>query len=200
MKHKPSYTIPEILRLKSEGLTNSQIADQFDISSAMVWQLIKQEHHRLAAAERSATILAGIVAHHDLDKKLPVTDLLCVLHLSKRADRVLRRHFGQQGVTEFSLRNMMDFLIPAVDDAKEANRSGDQVDFEDYYRHMPAYRVKMLGQILYAEMIKAMSALECGEVFRSEWTERKRRLRDYLIGSDSYNSYFLRGKHAALRS
>jgi len=49
----------------------------------------------------------------------------------------LRSHFEKEGITEFTLREMMDFLIPLVDG------SGD------YYDHLPAYRIKYLGQILY---------------------------------------------------
>ena len=52
-----------------------------------------------------------------------------------------------------------------------------------YYRHMPAYRVNRLGRILYAEMIRALSALDCGGAFQAEWTKRKRRL------PPTWNSY-----------
>ena len=95
-------------------------------------------------------------------------------------------HFNKHGITDFSLLDMMDFLIPVVEDAK------------DHYAHMPAYRVKMLGQILYAAMIKALSAADCGEAFRAEWAARKKRLRDYLIGTGGSHPYILQGKGAAL--
>ncbi|MFZ4395628.1 MAG: hypothetical protein ACOYOU_08365 [Kiritimatiellia bacterium] len=43
MTYMPRHTIPEILRLQSEVLTHSQIADQFGTSTTRVWQLVKQE-------------------------------------------------------------------------------------------------------------------------------------------------------------
>jgi hypothetical protein len=61
------------------------------------------------------------------------------------------------------------------------------------------YRVKTLGQILYAAMIKALSAVECGEALKAEWTERKNRLRDYLVGTGGFYPYILNGRQAALR-
>jgi len=197
MIYKRRYTLPEVLRLKAEGLTNAQIASQFGISGTRVWQLIRREQLRIASAARSAVIRAEIGAVDDLDRKLTLDDLCCVLNLSRRAEAVLRRHLSQQGVAGFSLRDMMDFLIPIVDDAKVVNTGGD--DYEDYLRHMPAYRVNRLGRILYAEMIRALSALDCGGAFQAEWTERKRRLRDYLVGSGDFQPYLLRGKNPALR-
>ena len=95
-------------------------------------------------------------------------------------------HFNRQGITDFSLLDMMDFLIPVVEDAR------------DHYDHMPAYRVKMLGQILYSSMIKALSAVDCGEAFQAEWLARKQRLREYLIGTGAFYPYILHGKGAAL--
>jgi hypothetical protein len=199
MTYRPRHTLSEIQRLTSEGLTHSQIADLFDISTTRVWQIVKQEQQRIVSADRSAAICNEIMASNDLGRKLTLDELFCVLNLSKKAEAVLRRHLTQQGVTGFSLRDMMDFLIPIVDDATAIDRIGVPIDFEKYYRHMPAYRVKMLGQILYADMIKALSALDCGEVFRTEWVDRKRRLRDYLIGTGHIHPYFLNGKNAALR-
>jgi hypothetical protein len=198
MTYRSRYTIPEILWLKAEGLTQSQIADQFGISTSRVGQLIKQEQQRLVSAERSAAIRHEIAASNDLGKKLPLADLFCILNLSNRAEAVLRKHLAHQGVTEFSLRDMMDFLIPIVDGATGINRIGDPFDYEAHRRHMPAYRVKMLGQILYAGMIKALSALDCGETFQAEWADRKRQLRDYLIGTGGFYPYILHGKQAAL--
>ena len=58
--------------------------------------------------------------------------------------------------------------------------------------------MKTLGQMLYANMIKAVSAVDCGERFRAEWTARKKRLREYLSGTGAYYPYILNGKRSAL--
>ena len=56
----------------------------------------------------------------------------------------------------------------------------------------------MLGQILYANMIKSLSAIDCGKAFIGEWTTRKMALRDYLISTGGFYPYILNGKGAAL--
>ena len=99
----------------------------------------------------------------------------------------MRAHFKRQGITKFSLRDMMDFLIPAID------------NHGNFYDIMPAYKVKMLGQILYANMIKSLSAVDCGKAFTGEWTARKKTLRDYLISTGGFYPYILNGKGIALR-
>lgn len=195
-KYKSPYTIPEILRLKSEGQTQRQIADHFGISSSRVGQIIKGEKHRLVSAERSAVVRSEIRTSNEFGRKLTIADLFCVLNLPKRPEAVLRTHFNRQGIDEFSLRDMMDVLIPIVEDSKGIR---DQLDYEEHRRHMPAYRVKTLGQILYANMIKAVSSVDCGDAFRAEWAERKKRLRDYLGGTGGFYPYILNGKTAALR-
>lgn len=189
MTYKLPYTIPEIIKMQADGQTYSQIAKHFGISSARVGQIIKRERQRLASTERAQCLCQQIRASNDLndlDKKLSLDDLFCLLELSRRAEMVLRAYFNRQGITEFSLRNMMDFLIPAIE------KPGD------FYDIMPAYKVKMLGQILYAAMIKGLSHVDCGEAFRAEWTARKRRLRDYLLNTGSSYPYILNGKGAAL--
>ena len=81
---------------------------------------------------------------------------------------------------------MMDVLIPIVENPR------------DHYDLMPAYRVRCLAQILYASMIKALSAVDCGEVFRKEWTARNERLRTYLREGGGFLPDLMHGKHPAL--
>src|ERR1035437_7391701 len=185
MPCKPPCSLPEVLRLKSEGLTNLQVASHFGISRSRVGQIIEREWHQGLSVERSAALRNEIRTGNGIGKKLPMADLFCVLDLPKRAQAVLVAHFNRQGTTDFSLLDMMDFLLPVVEDAK------------DHYDHMPAYRVRMLGQILYSSMIKALSAVDCGEAFRVEWAARKKRLRGYLIGTGVSHPCILNGKGAA---
>ena len=184
MSHKPPYSIVEVLRLNAEGLSHSQIASRFNRSELRVRQIIIAEQRRVVAEARAMVIRNAIKADNDIDRKLPVSELLCVLNLSKKPQTILTAHFAGQGV---SLRDVMNFLIPVVTD--------DQADF---YDHMPAYRVRMLGQIHYANMIKALSAVACGEAFRTEWSARKNMLREYLVRTKGFHNYVLHGKDAAL--
>jgi len=186
MPCKPPHSPQEVLRLKSEGLTNLQIAGHFGISGSRVGQILEQERQRASSVEHSAALRNGISTLNGIDRKLSIAALFCVLNLPRRARTVLMAHFSRECITNFSLLDMMDLLIPIVEDTR------------DYYEHMPAYRVKMLGQILYADIIKAMSAVDCGEVFQAEWSARKKRLRVYLVGTKGFYPFILRGKRAAL--
>jgi hypothetical protein len=196
MAYQPPYAIHEILRLKSEGQTHSQIGQHFGRSGSLIGHILKVERLRALSAERSQAIRTEIRASNDIGRRLPMDDLFCVLNPIPRVEAILRRHFKRQGIEALSLLDMMDFLIPVVEDAKGSRACPD---YEEYLRYMPAYRVKNLGQILYAAMIKAMSAVDCGEAFRVEWTARKKRLRDHLIGRGGFYPYILNGKNAALK-
>jgi hypothetical protein len=185
--YKPPYTVPEVLRLRTEGRTYRQIARHFGISGSRVGQIIERERQRAFSAERSAAIRAGIRAGNDIARKLPIDDLLCVLSLPKRAESVLKECLQRIGIEAFSLLDMMEFLIPVVERPRELLDA------------MPAYRVRLVGQILYADMIRGMSAVDCGESLRAEWADRRRRLREYLVGTGGRYPYILHGKCAALR-
>lgn len=163
--YKPPYTIVEVVRMRSEGLTHSEIAGNFGISASRVGQLLKREREERSAAERSAVILNEIRSQDDPNRKLAIPDLFCVLDLSRRAEAVLKRHFSTNGITGFSLRDMMDFLLPVV------NGPGEYIDY------LPGLRVRTLGAILYREMIKRLSAVDAGESFQREWAMRKAQLR-----------------------
>jgi len=63
---------------------------------------------------------------------------------------------------------------------------------------MPAYRVKWLDQIHCATMIQALSAVDCGEALRLEWTARKARLRESPATTGAYYAYMLHGRYPAL--
>ena len=66
------------------------------------------------------------------------------------------------------------------------------------YDHLPAYRVRGLGKILYGAMIRAMSLLDCGEAFQAEWSARKESLREYFEGRGYYLMYVLHGRPALI--
>jgi hypothetical protein len=132
--YQPPYTIPEVLQMRAEGKTYSEIGNHFGISRPRVGQLINREKQRQQSAERRKVILNGIRGSNDIDRKLPLEDMFCVLSLSRRAGTCLRGYFSLNHITEFSLRDMMDFLLPLVD--VEA----------DYIEHLPALRVKTKRQ------------------------------------------------------
>ena len=186
MKYKLPYTVAELLQLRAEGKTNFQIARHFRISTSRVIGIIATEKRNALAAQRSAGLRREIAAGDNLSRKLALDDLFCVLALPPRAETVLRQHFSGRGITECSLREVMDLLIPVVEGPA------------GFFDLMPGYRIKGLGKILYAKMIKALSAVDCGEGYRTEWTNRKARLRAALVATGEYCAHILHGKDPAL--
>ena len=176
--YKPRYTVPEILRMKAEGRTHSQIANHFRISTSRVGQLIKAEKERIesaAKAERLRQQIRASVDLSDLDRKLPVDDLFCLLQLPPIVCERFKRSYQWQDIRELSLREFMDALLPLVEHPK------------NFYEVLPAFKIRWIGRKSYAAVVMRLSSLDLGEVFSKEWAERRRRLAEYLIASEGYH-------------
>ena len=178
MPYKPSYTVPEIIQMRSEGKSYSDIAHHFRISRARVGQIIKKEKERVEEAEKTERLRQQIRASHDLsdlEKKLSVDDLFCILELPLIVTKRFKLSFQWEGIQEMSLRQFMDILIPMVDNPKS------------FYEVLPAFKIRLIGRKSYAAVVMRLSSLDLGEVFRAEWNERRRRLSQYLIESEGYH-------------
>ena len=176
----------EIVRITSQGLTYDEILDRYGVAPWKIGRVLHLPGNRDAYRARSEQIQKAFREDDDIERKWPVEDLLCGLAFVTRADTCLRMYFDRHTVVSFSLREVMDWLIPVVETPA---RLADA---------MPAYRQRMVGPITYAEMIKGMSEANCGEAFESEWTERRTRLREYLVGTGGFYPYILHGTGAAL--
>lgn len=186
MTYKPPYKVPEVVQMRQEGLTYRQIGKHFGISSSRVGHVIKAADNRAREAARAETLRLELRASGGLTKKIPFDDLLCLLDLSARGKDQLQKWCNCEGIAELSLLDLMNMLLPVVEHPKE------------YYDLMPAYKVRGLGQIIYAELIKAVSALDCGGNCEQEWTARKKRLRKYLRKQGGSFPYILGGRSPAL--
>ena len=176
--YKPPYSIPEVLRLKSEGQTHCEIANRFGISSSRVGQIIRQERERVESAKRAECLRRQIRASHDLsdlDRKLTVDDLFCLLELPPMVCRRFKRSFQWGDVRELSLRQFMDVLLPLVDHPK------------NFYDVLPAFKIRTIGKKSYAAVNMRLSSLDLGDAFREEWAGRMRRLKEYLVASEGYH-------------
>jgi hypothetical protein len=172
-----SCTISKVTRLKAAGLTHSQIAKHFAISRLRVDQLIEEGQERgasSAAVERRRQQIRASLDLSDLDRKLRVDDLFCLLELSPMICKRLKESFQWGDVPALSLRQFMDVLLPLVDNPK------------NFYEVLPALRIRLIGKKSYAVMISQLSSLALGDVFRREWAERVRRLKEYLMASEGY--------------
>ena len=119
---------------------------------------------------------------------MPLDDLFVALQFPPHIGKRLNAHFTSKGVQELSLVEFMDFLIP------------DGVKITSLYGSIPAYQVKGIAQIYYANFIKGMNKIEddLGVAFKNEWTRRKKRLKESLIAIKYPAPYLMRGKNPVL--
>lgn len=186
MTYAPAYKVSEVVQMRREGLTYRQIGQHFRISSSRVGHIIKDADNRARQAARAADVRQELHISGDCSKKLAVEDVLCLLDLSRRAKDQFEKWCESDSITELNLFDLMDMLIPVVERSKE------------YYDLMPAYKVHGLGQKIYAELIKSVSALDCGDACEKEWTARKKRLKEHLMDLPGFYPYILRGRSPAL--
>ena len=172
--------------MRGEGMTLRQIGLRVGVSASRVGQLIQASEKSARLAARARAIREELRTANDCSRKVPVEDVLCLLDLSGKARDRLRKWCEWESITELSLFDLMDMLLPVVE-----HPSG-------HYDLMPAYKVHGLGQKIYAELIKAVSALDCGDACQTEWAARKQRLKDYLRGQGGFYPYILHGQVAAL--
>jgi hypothetical protein len=74
---QPPYAIPEVMRMRSQGKTHSEIADHYHVSTSRVGQVIRKEKERVLSSERAESLRRQIRACHDLsdlDKTIPADD------------------------------------------------------------------------------------------------------------------------------
>ncbi len=171
MNYIPSYTVPEIIKMLEEGNTHAQIAKRFGISRSRVWQIIQKERQRKDAMEQSQCIRRQLYSDNNPDTKISVNDLLALFCFSSVARKTLLEYFDFNNINELSLRGMMDLLVPVI------RNPGQDCDL---FEILPAYKLRNIGSIHYAGMIKRLSVTDCGELFTKEWMVRKKMLCEFL--------------------
>ena len=160
--------------MKQKGVCFHHIAGKYNISTWRVAEIFRREKERAEWAERSVCLQRECREINDIDRKMPVDDLLCLLSFPMRISNALRSYLGARDIREYSLLDMMEFLIPKDPTEKVHNCI------------MPACGVAGIGKGNYAAMISGVSSMDCGERFQREWGDRKNLLRDCLdeIGED----------------
>jgi hypothetical protein len=123
-------------------------------------QKARMKAKELQAAFRSAD---------DLDKKWPAAFLLEALGFPHLPHRALTRYFENNSIQEFSLKELMDFLIP-----EEAETKFDPWD------HAPALKTKGIGGKTYKSFIRHLSRQDLGQSFNKKWRRRTRKIKKYI--------------------
>lgn len=186
MTYTPTYKVSEVVQMRREGLTYRQIGQHFRISSSHVGHIIKAADIRTRDAARAEALRQELRISDDCSKKMSVEDVLYLLDLSGRAKDQLQKWCECEGIVELSLLDLMDMLLPVVEHPAQ------------YYDLMPAFKVHGLGKKIYAELIRSVSALDCGHTCEDEWTARKKSLKKHLRDLGCFIPYILHGQSPAL--
>ena len=174
MHHKNQPTAQrnaDILRMGLTGGDFRDIARQLNISSSRVHQIFKKEKERYDWTRRSRKLQRDYRKRNAIDRKMRIDNLFCMLAFPTKIREVLGHYFGEHEIKTYSIRDMMEFLIPQCQSYQPLNCV------------MPACGIRGMGKRYYATLIGTMSSVDCGEEFQREWTERKIRLENYFTRS-----------------
>ena len=151
-----------------DGVPLCEIASKVNISVWRAKQIFMREKAKEEWTRRCLNLQRDCRESNNIDREMPIDDLFCMLACPTQIRTVLGWHLNEKGIKKYSIRDIMEFLIPKGRSAKALNYV------------MPAYGISGMGKIRYATLIKLMSSADCGEEFQREWNGRKIRLKKYL--------------------
>ena len=165
----------EILKLRREDWSYKKIGQKFHISRERVRQIVSRLEAEEGRNERSKDLRVIIQACNDIEKKWPRDFILDALLLQGRPRWSMQRFMEDRGMTEASLKDLMDFLI-----ADAARLPVNRLEA------MPAYGQRDVGAKTYAALVDRFSGLDLGPAFNLEWSTRVRKLIRHLMSVGQY--------------
>ena len=101
-----------IRQMHNAGIPTEKIGRSFGISAKGVHAVLKRLQAEEKAVQRSAELLKEFCFTDDLDRKWKVEVLMDALQLPTRARTAIGYRFEWKNITELSLRELMDIVIP----------------------------------------------------------------------------------------
>jgi hypothetical protein len=171
----------EILRLRREQVSYKEIGQKFRISPERVRQIVGRLEAEAKRKERSEDLRALIQSSNDIEKMWPRDFILDAIFLQGRPRWSVQRFMENRGMSEASLKDLMDFLI-----AETIELSFNRL------QAMPAYAQKDVGIKIYSALVDHLSRLDLGAAFNTEWARRLKKLIRHLSSSGQYIPRLLR--------
>jgi len=162
-----------IVEMKQQGFTYEQIAEAYGLSKQRPQQIIAEMERRNKLEQAFATIAAETRATNDLHKSRPVDYFLSALGFPKRGVSVLTWHYRKEGKQLISFNDLLELLLPR-----------EYLDDPVSFQPIPALRLKGLGRIVYADLVKRLGELDLGSAFAEEYRHRKAKLLRHLLERD----------------
>ncbi len=149
----------QILRVRQEGMSQTEVAKKFHLSPSQVYLIEKQDAATRATEERRAKVLKQLKGADDMDKLWPVGNLLDALGLIVVTRKRLMDHFAEKKQDQISLRELMDMCLDAP---------VEKLDF----MMSPLLRVYGLGKKGFWSVVKGLTDLDMGTHCNQEWQAR----------------------------
>jgi predicted DNA-binding protein YlxM (UPF0122 family) len=171
----------EIIQTRNKDATYQEIADLFGLSRERVRQIITRSELEEEQRLQSEKFLAIIKITDDIKKKWPTKFLIDGFQFPKKTAWALNKYFDRHNTIQFSLLDLMNFLIPEND-----------LDDTDFWMNVPALKEKWVGGKTYASLVEHLSQYDLGHTFNTEWEKRIKKLMQYSMKHDMYVATALR--------
>ena len=171
----------EMIQTRNKGATYQEIADLFGLSRERVRQIITRSELEEEQRLQSEKFLAIIKITDDIKKKWPTKFLIDGFQFPKKTAWALNKYFDRHNTIQFSLLDLMNFLIPE-------NDLGDA----DFWMNVPALKEKWVGGKTYASLVEHLSQYDLGHTFNAEWAKRIKKLMQLSMKHDMYVAAALR--------
>jgi len=167
----------QILQLRKEGMSQTEVARRFNLSPSRIYLIEKQDAAERSLAGRRTGLREEIRAADDPDKFWPVEDLLDALGLIVVAKKRLMDHFVAAGKQQISLREFMDMCLDAPVEGLDCMMS-------------PLLRVYGVGKKGFWSVVNALTGMDLGSRCNMEWQWRlvKVKQKHRVTGATPYSS------------
>ena len=167
----------QILQLRKEGMSRTELARRFKLSPSRIYLIEKQDAADRSLEERRTRLREEIRAADDPDKMWPVEDLLDALGLIVVTRKRLVDHFAEKMQDQISLREFMDMCVDAPVEGLDFMMS-------------PLLRVYGVGKKGFWSVVNGLTDLNLGNRCNQEWQKRlvKVKQKHEVKGATPYSS------------
>ena len=153
----------EIIKARLNKESFAKIGDSFGVSRSRVEQIFSR-HLQAEASRKRAQQLQDVFKSSDLNKKWSTKLLLEGLAFPWRSTRTLKKYFNKNNIDEFSLKDLIDFILPE----------------NKLWPSSKAYNQHGTGMKTYKELVNHLSTRDLGPQIKTEWQTREIKRRRQL--------------------
>ncbi|HZR17368.1 MAG TPA: hypothetical protein VFE51_08575 [Verrucomicrobiae bacterium] len=149
----------EILELRRQGLSQTEVARKFQLSPTRIYLIEKQDAADRSMEQRRAKLQEEIRAADDLERMWPVEDLIDALGSIVVTRKRLVDHFVAAGKHQISLREFMDICLDGPVEGLDFMMS-------------PLLRIYGIGKKGFWSVVIGLTRMHLGNRCNQEWQWR----------------------------